>query len=381
MKILISINSSWNVVNFRLSLVNTLIEQGNLVIIAAPKDKYSNTLETLGAKYINFPINSHSTNLLSEIYLLFRFVKLFGEEKPDVVLAFTSKPNIYGSIAAGFWRIPIVNNIAGLGTGFINGGLIKQILEILYRKSLKKSKKVFFQNSEDLDLFIKSKIINKKKVGLLPGSGVDLIKFNVKPINYILNKSGQENGKIVFLLTARLLKEKGIMEYVEASRIVKAKLPNVKTALLGFIDKTNPNSITCKQIEKWTADGLVEYWGESDDVRYQIALADCVVLPSYREGTPRALLEAAAMGRPLIATNVPGCREIVINGYNGLLCKVKSPEDLAEKMISMAQQPTQNIAKWGQNSRTLVELKFDESIVVNKYIKEISEIQINSKNK
>ena len=381
MKILISINSSWNVVNFRLRLVNTLIEQGNLVIIAAPKDKYSIALEELGAKYINFPINSHSTNLLSEIYLLFRFIKLFGEEKPDVVFAFTSKPNIYGSIAAGFWRIPIVNNIAGLGTAFIKGGLIKKILEILYKNTLKRSKKVFFQNPEDLNLFIKSRIINEKKTGLLPGSGVDLIKFNPKPINYILNKSKQENREIVFLLTARLLKEKGILEYVEAARIVKTKLPNVKIALLGFIDKTNPNSITCKQIDKWTADGLVEYWGESDDVRYQIALADCVVLPSYREGTPRVLLEAAAMGRPLIATNVPGCREIVINGYNGLLCRVKSPEDLAEKMISMAQQSTQNIAKWGQNSRTLVELKFDESIVINKYNEEISNIQIKSKNK
>jgi glycosyltransferase involved in cell wall biosynthesis len=377
MKILISINSSWNVVNFRLRLIKSLVEQGNLVIIAAPKDKYSNTIESLGVKYINFPINSHSTNLFSEIYLLFRFIKLYGEERPDVVLAFTSKPNIYGSIAASFWRIPIVNNIAGLGTAFIKGGTIKKIVEILYRITLKGTNKVFFQNAEDLDLFIKKNIISRKKTGLLPGSGVDLKKFIPHPINFTLNKSGQENVQIVFLLIARLLKEKGIMEYVEASRIVKSKLPNVKIALLGFIDKENPNSFTSNQIENWTAQGLVEYWGESDDVRYQIALADCVVLPSYREGTPRVLLEAAAMGRPLIATNVPGCREIVINGYNGLLCKEKSPEDLAEKMISMAQQSTQNIVKWGQNSRTLVEMKFDESIVVNKYLNEISEIRIN----
>jgi glycosyltransferase involved in cell wall biosynthesis len=287
---------------------------------------------------------------------------------------------VYGSLAANLLGIPVINNIAGLGSAFIKNGLIALVLKFLYRVALSRSKCVFFQNPDDLQLFSNLNLVTQTQALLLPGSGVDLKKFQQLPLacfeSNTVNKSNKQRS-FVFLLVARLLRDKGIDEYVNAARILKERYPQVKCALLGFMDEENPNSIGNAQMHAWLEEGVVSYWGTSNDVRLQLTKADCVVLPSYREGTPRTLLEAAAMGRPLIATDVPGCREVVRDGINGLLCLPRDSIDLAKKMELMISFSNSQLQKMSDASRKWVEDRFSEQVVIDKYRKILIEISDN----
>jgi glycosyltransferase involved in cell wall biosynthesis len=226
------------------------------------------------------------------------------------------------------------------------------------------STKVFFQNRDDLEMFIDSRLVKRQIVGLLPGSGVNLAKY--APVS-----KKRENDRFTFLLIARMLYDKGILEYINAARLVLNSCKHVEFQLLGPLDVENPAAIPRKLVEEWIAEGVVNYLGVSDDVRIEISNADCVVLPSYREGTPRTLLEAAAMGKPLLTTNAVGCKEVVDHYINGFLCNVRDHVDLAEKMLMMISLPKDEIKKMGQNSRNKVEASFDEKIVINMYMNEV----------
>ena len=376
-KVVIALNSAWNLLNFRSGLIRALVAKGHTVVLAAPADENVAALEAMGARFVDTPMSSHGTNPLADLALLLRLFSLLQRERPDALLAYTAKPNVYGSLAARCLGVPAINNIAGLGSVFIKGGFLAGILKRLYRIALARSHRVFFQNSDDLELFLEHGLVMRERTALLPGSGVDLQKFKPASLPSLQKTGTQQDGasrRFVFLLVARMLKDKGVHEYVQAARWLKASHPHVECALLGPVDGGNPTAVSAAQMKAWLDEGCVTYWGSSDDVRVQIALADCVVLPSYREGTPRSLLEAAAMARPLIATDVPGCREIVRHGTNGLLCKPREPRSLHQRMLDMIGLSGTSLHQMGQAGRLLVQTQFDEQFVIEKYLKSLDEL-------
>ena len=370
-KVLICLNLAWNLVNFRSGLIRALVDAGYEVVAVAPRDGYEPRLAALGCRYVELPMDNRGTHPGRDLLLLLRFVRLFWRERPDVYLGYTVKPNVYGSLAARWLGIPVINNIAGLGAVFIQGGRLAQVVRWLYRQALKASRKVFFQNDDDRQLFIAGGLVRAEVADLLPGSGIDLARFAVAP-----PRPDTGDGKFRFLLVARMLRDKGVVEFVEAAALLKLRWPQAEFCLLGFVDAQNPTAISRAQMDAWVAQGHVLYLGVSDDVRVEIAGADCVALPSYREGTPRTLLEAAAMGRPLVATDVPGCREVVEDGVNGLLCKPFDAQDLADKMESMLQMRPEQRAEMGRLGRDKMERAFDEQLVIKKYLHEIELINI-----
>lgn len=369
-KIILALNSTWNLINFRLNLVKALVATGYDVTIVAPFDKHTNQLSILNVKFISLSIDKQGTNPIKDFILLLRYWKLLKSEKPAIFLGYTIKPNIYGSLAAHFLNVPVINNITGLGTTFIKQSWITILARYLYRASLTRSVKVFFQNHSDSQLFIEKNLVTLKAIDQLPGSGIDLKKF------YFCSDTSKYNigSSMRFLLIARMLWDKGVKEYVEAARLVHHYHPNVKFSLLGFLDLDNPSAVSKKQIDKWVTEGVVSYLGKTDDVRTDIIKADCVVLPSYREGTSRALLEAAAIGRPIITTNVPGCRNIVDHNMNGYLCEPHNINDLAEKILQMIGLSINKRIKMSYYGRKKIEKEFDEKIVISKYLKTINEI-------
>lgn len=301
--------------------------------------------------------------------LLVDYFRNLRRLRPDIFLGYTIKPNVYGSLAASALGIPVINNISGLGTTFIRKGPSRRLVEVLYRISLAPSKRVFFQNEDDRSLFVERQIVKNKQTELLPGSGVDLERFTpiAKPFS-------DQGASFRFLFIGRVLRDKGVCEYVNAARRLKAEGRNVNCAILGFLEAENRTAIDRMTIDQWITEGLIEYLGGTDDVRMHIASADCIVLPSYREGTSRTLLEAAAMGKPIIATDVPGCREVIDDGKNGLLCRVKDPDDLAQKMTELMNMPSPLRQSMGIAGRRKVEREFDEKIVIGRYLETIGQL-------
>lgn len=368
-RILIAINTSWNIHNFRSGLIRALVAEGYEVIAAAPRDGYSERLAEIGCRYVSLPMDNKGTLPLNDLVLTLRFWRLLRGEKPDVFLGYTIKPNIYGSIAARLRRIPTINNIAGLGVAFGSDNWLNRLVKKLYRVGLGGASKVFFQNDDDRRLFIEEKIVRPEVTALVPGSGIDLARFSAPAMPH---RSG--NG-FTFLLVARLLWDKGIAEYVEAARLVRSRMPDVRFQILGFLDVESRGVVPRDTMNAWIAEGIVEYLGVTDDVRLPLSGADCVVLPSYyREGTPRSLLEAAAMSRPIITTDWVGCRNVVDDGVNGYLCRPRDAADLAAKMLAMAGLEDQSRIAMGRAGRAKMEREFDEAIVVGCYLKAIKEI-------
>ena len=365
-KIAIVSNTSWSLFNFRFNLAKAIKKAGYEVVLIAPYDEYSDRLSEEFA-YHNISMNNKGTNPKEDIETTIDFYKLYREIKPDVVLHYTIKPNIYGNIACGLLGIKTINNISGLGTVFIKKSLVTKVVKWLYKYSLSKSSKVFFQNSDDRDLFVEHKLVSRDKCDLLPGSGIDTEKF--KPVKY-----AKEDDTFRFLLIARMLYDKGIAEYVEAVKILKEKYKAVEFQLLGSLDASNNTAISKEQMQKWVDAGYVNYLGVTDNVQEFIKKADCIVLPSYREGTPRTLLESASMTKPIVTTNAVGCKEVVDDGVNGYLCEVRNAGDLADKMEMMLNLPNDERVLMGQRGREKMVREFDESIVIGKYLGVIEEV-------
>lgn len=362
-------NTSWYISNFRLGLLNNLQSKDYKIIVIAPSDEYSIKLKELGCEYHEIRINNKGTNPFEDLKLFYDFYKIYKKLSPDIILHNTIKPNIYGSMAAGILGIPVISNISGLGTVFLNDKLSSKIARILYRIALTVPEKIFYQNSHDKELFIKSKFVKEEKTDLLPGSGIDTEKF--KPIEKRLN-----NDTITrFLFIGRLLRDKGLIEYVEASKKINNN-ENVEFAILGPFYSGNPTAINQSKMKKWQKEGSVKYVGVSDDVKSVIKEYDCIVLPSYREGLSKVLLESASMAKPIITTNVPGCKEVVDDGINGYLCEPRSIEDLANKMIMMLNLSDEERKIMGQAGRAKMIKEFDEKIVIDKYLEAIEDISI-----
>lgn len=370
-RVVIALNTAWNLFNFRAGLIRAMIAAGYEVVAVAPPDAYAERVRDLGCRFIPLTMDNKGTHPARDLLLLWRFWRLLRRERPSVFLGYTVKPNIYGSLAAHALGIPVVNNIAGLGTVFINHSWLTQLVRLLYRLALHRSVKVFFQNDDDRCLFVKTGLVRAEAVGRLPGSGVDLNRFTFQE----LRPRNKVQAGFRFLLISRMLWDKGVREYVEAGQLVRKTYPNVELCLLGFLDVQNPAAISRAQIDLWSTNETVRYLGSCDDVRLHITDSDCVVLPSYyREGVPKTLLEAAAMGRPIITTDAIGCREVVDDGKNGYLCQIRDVESLAARMLQMIELPYEELKGMGALGRTKAELEFDEQIVIRRYLAVISEI-------
>jgi len=381
--IAIVINTSWNIFNFRVGLLEALQKEGYKIVTIAPRDEYSEKLEALGFEYHNIDINNKGTNPLEDAKLMYAFYKLYKKIAPDVLLQYTIKPNIYGSMAAGMLGIPVISNISGLGTVFLNDSFSSKIARFLYKLALKVPKKVFYQNAHDRALFIDSNLVKEEKTDLLPGSGIDTEKF--KPLEGQVTDSQKP---LQFLFIARLVRDKGIEEYVQAAQILSAtgyglgvtkeqeqkNYKKLEFCILGAFYPGNPTAISEDEMKAWEEEGSVKYLGVSDDVKSLIAEADCIVLPSYREGLSRVLLEAGSMAKPIITTNVPGCREVVDDGINGYLCEVKDADSLAEQMEKMILLSDDQRIEMGKKGREKVIREFDEKIVIEKYKEAIGEL-------
>ncbi|PQJ83328.1 glycosyl transferase family 1 [Aliivibrio sifiae] len=366
--VLLTANTSWYLYNFRKNTIIALIENGFIVTALAPNDSYSEKLETLGVKFIDISIDQGGTNPINDLRTLIQFNKVFSSNRYDVVLNFTPKNNIYSTLAAKINKIKVINNIAGLGILFINESVTSKIARLLYKISQRNADKIFFQNEDDKKLFLEHNLANESITARLPGSGVDLSRFEVIP--------SQDDGVVRFLLIARMLYDKGIGHYVEAARVLKAKYGNnVEFNLLGFLAVENPSAVSEVEMQSWVDEGIVNYLGVSDEVEKEIAKVDCMVLPSfYREGVPKSLLEAGAMGKPIVTTDNVGCRETVNDGVNGFLCVPRSTQSLIDKLELIIQMSHEERLTMGLKSREKIENEFDESIVINCYLDAIKEV-------
>jgi glycosyltransferase involved in cell wall biosynthesis len=360
MKIAIVLNTSWNIFNFRMNFVRALLAQGYEVHTIAPQDEYTHFLTEAGCHHHNVRMDSRGANPIKDSMLIAELFLIYRKVRPDIILHYTIKPNVYGTLAASMLRIPVINNVCGLGTVFLKKNLVSAVAIGLYKASFRFASKVFFQNPDDLKLFVEKRLVRKDAVDLVPGSGIDLTRFT--PVSF------SRNDKFTFLLISRLITDKGVLEYVSAVRKLRSRGIEAKFQILGAMDPEHKRGIKTEVISSWIENGIVEYLGTTDDVREFISKADCIVLPSYREGTPRTLLEAASSSKPIIATDVPGCNHVVIHNYNGLLCKLKDANDLATKMEEMSSLNDETLVTFGKNSRSKMEAEYDESLVINKYL-------------
>ena len=359
-------NSCWSVQNFRSNLISEILKRYKVIVIA-PYDGYQKALIKLGCKVINIKIDNNKVSFLSDLSLVIKLFKILKKfKKNSVLLNFTIKPLIFGTFVSRLLKIPSICMITGLGTVFIKKNLLTYFVLFLYKIAFKNVFHVFFQNKDDKKIFLKNNIINSKNYSLIPGSGVDLKKFSYN--NYVQNKS------TTFLLIARLLKEKGIMEYLKVGKLIKKKNIKIKLNLVGSFVNENKSSIDKKIIFDAHKKKEINYLGFFEDVRLQIKKANCMVLPSYREGTPRSLLEGASMGRPIIATNAVGCKEVVRNNKNGFFCTIKDYKSLYLNIIKFHNLSFDKKKKMSFNSRNLAESFFDEKKVISAYMLKINKI-------
>ncbi len=368
--ITVSANSCWNIFNFRMGLLGAIRGAGFSVHVIVPEDSYAERVRASGYPVHVIPIQSKGTNPAADLKTLAAYRKVYRRLKPAAACHFTIKPDIYGSIAAASLGIPSVNNITGLGYAFISKSPVTMVAKALYRFSQGLAGAVFFQNPDDRELFISLRLVKPDKAFLVPGSGVDTVRFSPRDSG----PSHVSQRVFTFLLIARILYDKGVAEFAEASQILKAKGLGFRALLLGDSEAQNPTAVPKTVLDGWVSEGIVEYLGKTDRVEDFIEGADCVVLPSYREGTPRTLLEAASMGKPLIATDVPGCREAIEDGVNGFLCEVKNPNSLAASMERMLGLSPAERSAMGTLSREKMLRQFDEAIVKRAYLDIIGKI-------
>lgn len=354
LRVLILCSHASSLIHFRADLIKDMVAKGHEVIAIAPEleSHWSHRLARLGAKYRSVPIERTGMNPLKDLQSLLALHRIIKREKPDVVFAYHAKTIIYGSIASRMCRVPSINVLlAGLGSAFRGTGfkhkVLKAILCMQYKIALKSCKNVFFQNNDDLGEFVRLNLVAPHQTKIINGSGVNLGEFTPQPIP----------GGHRFLFVGRLIRDKGIFEYMQAARLVKKKYPEASFRVVGPFD-TNPTAITPEDMQPFIDDGSIEYLGETNDVRPYLKACTTFVLPSYHEGTPKAVLEAMAVGRPIITTDAPGCRETVIDGVNGFLVPTRNVQALAEKLIWMIEHP-EAIHRMGAESLRICREKYD----------------------
>lgn len=364
-KVLLLGNHGFVIYNFRKELIQKLLKEGYEVYISLPEDEKVEMMLGWGCKFIETKVDRRGTNPIADSKLVMHYIKTLKRIKPDVVLTYTIKPNLYGGLACRILKIPCINNITGLGSGFSQTPALRIFLTFLYKVSLKQSHCVFFQNTEDMNSLLENKII-KSNYELIPGSGVNLEEFKFMSFP-------EESVPITFIFIARIMKDKGIDQFLEAAKIIKHKYPNTVFNVIGFIEKSqfHYNEI----INEYSNQGYINYLGYQSDVKPFITQAHCIIQASHGgEGLSNVLLETAATGRALIASNIPGCRETIEDDYNGYIFEAKNSESLAERVEKFITLSYVNKLKLGKNSRAKVEKEFDREIVVKAYMSKIDGI-------
>ena len=359
--ITLSANTSWYLYNFRQSTIKRLIDKGYRVVCISPLDEYSNELKDLGCEYYDLEMQNKGTNPFKDIKTFLKLLFIYIKLKPFAAFHFTIKNNIYGTLAAFLSRTPAINNVSGLGTTFIRKNFISKVVVLLYKISQPLSYKVYCQNEDDFQLLINNKLVSKNKLFILPGSGVDIKRFNPNIVD-----SG--NNLYTFLFVGRILADKGIRELIEAFKRLNNDQILCNLLICGFVNNDNVSSISTNEIEEWKKIHGITWINPTNKVEKVMKKADCIILPSYREGMPRSLLEAGAMGLPSIATDVPGCRNIIKDNINGLLCKPNDVISLEKSMRQIMNISEEDRLKMSKNARKIVEDSFDEEIVINELL-------------
>lgn len=371
-KVILFANADWYLYNFRRSLALALQSMGYEVLLVSPPGQYGPKLEQLGLRWVSVPMERRSLNPLRELRLLFHLCRLFRRERPALVHSFTIKSVVYGALAARLARVPIrVSAVAGMGYVFISSDLKARLLKPIVRRLLKlalggKGARLILQNPDDVAIFEQSKLVNLAHLTLIPGSGVDCKRF------VDVQKERQAGGLRV-LLAARSLWDKGLAEFVEAARLLLAEGRSIRFLHAGTPDEGNPAAVPEMTLRAWVKEGAIEWLGHVEDMPALLASVDVVVLPSYREGLPKTLIEAAACALPLITTDVPGCREVVSDGLDGLLVPARDAQALALAISRLDDDP-ELARRLGKAARTKALAKFDERIVIDSTIEVYREV-------
>lgn len=367
--ITLSANTSWYLFNFRASTIRALVAAGHRVVCLSPPDDYGPRLASLGCEWLPLPMDNAGTHPVRDLALLWRLMRHYRRLRPVVAFHFTIKNNVYGTWAARFLGVAAVNNVSGLGTAFIRPGPVAALVRLLYRLSQPLAHRVFCQNAEDFELLRQRRLVPATRLRLLPGSGVDVQRFHPD-----LRLGRKQGAPLRLLYAGRMLADKGLYELIEAVGRINAGSVRCEMSLCGFAGAQNVSAIDEHQLQQWAQRPGVRWLGPSDDMPRVYAQADAVVLPSYREGMPRSLLEAAAMGLPAVATDVPGCRHIVAHGVNGLLCEARSADALhgaLDQLLSMTDAERDAL---GAAGRKRVIAEFDEQLVVNSALDVVNEV-------
>lgn len=360
-KVLLLGNHGFVIYNFRKELIQRLLRDGYEVYVSLPYDEKVDVMISWGCKFVETNVDRRGTNPATDLKLVGHYVKILKDIKPDVVLTYTIKPNLYGGIACRMLNVPCINNITGLGSGFSGNPALKFLLTNLYKVGLKKSKCVFFQNTEDMNTLLDNKIV-KGSYELIPGSGVNLKEYE------FVEFPAEDNLNFIFI--GRIMKDKGIDQYLEAAKEVKTKYPMVNFNVIGFIEKSQAHYNDL--INQYDNEGYINYLGYQSDVRPFIQEASCLIQPSHGgEGLSNVLLETAATGRALIASDIAGCRETIDEGVNGYTFKEKSSESLVNKIEKFISLSYIEKTDMGKKSRKKIENEFDRRIVIESYLKQI----------
>lgn len=365
-------NATWNIYNFRKPLMNAFIEVGWKVSVIAPVDQYIIYLDELpGVKHHHLEhLDRDGRNLWHDFKMTRELKKIYCQIKPDLIIHFTHKPNLYGGWAARRCRALSIAVVTGLGYPFLNHSWMRNLIVRFYRFAAKDHRYLVFENAEDRDLFLQERILTDPAKGIVvAGCGIDTERFS--PV-----ASQTAHERILFTFIGRLLYDKGVREFVEAAQLVQREFPNTRFQLIGELDQGNPAAVHKAELVEWIRQDAIEYLGFKNDVRPYIAESDCIVLPSYREAIARSLTEAMAMEKPVIATDVPGCHEIVDDGVNGLLVPVKDPHALAYAMIKIIQMPENLRARMGKAGREKIIKNYSNDLVSRQYLDLIHELHL-----
>lgn len=373
LRVVIIENNEMGIKSYNYDLVRAVSEKYETTILTEIEGVFEITGFRKDVQFIN--VGKSVMNPFAALLYMFKLYRGMKKVKPDVCLTFTIRPNIYGNIVSRILHIPTITSVTGIGPLFENKGLAYTMARWLYKRVLKKTRLVAFPNNDDLALFIEKKFVRPEQTQIVAGSGVNVEYFSPRPADQ------KHKDKFIFLFIGRLLRDKGVLEFVEAAGMVKNEHENVEFQIIGPVWNSNKRAlaISATDVETWEKAGIITYLGTKNDVRPYIANSDCVVMPSYREGMNNVLLEAASMERPLITTNVTGCKEIVDEGVNGLLCAVRDSRDLAAKMIQMIHFSPWEREKMGKAGREKITKEFDKKIVVKDYLNAIEKIILEGK--
>lgn len=371
MKIALVANSTWNIYNFRLNVIDKLLAEGHEVLVIAPIDEYVEYKEKYPkVQHVNLrTLDRDSTNPLKDIILVAELIRKYKKLKPDLILHYTNKPNIFGGIASRFVGIPSIAMVTGLGYAFIHKGWIRDVTTKLYKFVGRFHKKFIFENIEDRELFDSLGITKKDQGVSIKGCGVNTTYYHPYPNGHMT-----PGDKVNFTFIGRLLYDKGIKEFVEAAKIIKSKYPNVTFSIVGELDPDNPATVDKEDLVGWTANDIVIYHGFKKDVRPLIAKSDCIVLPSYREAIPRTITEGMSMGKPVITTDTAGCREAVDIGVNGYLAEVRSTSSLRKVFEQFIQLSSDARHRMGEAGRIKALDEFDDRKIAEAIYQEVEKI-------